>query len=78
MVEAAVGYAGAYACGKATREACGPGSHVKWCCILLNDFLPVGSSRRRFAYSDFAQEELKVEQLRKAQQMLLILTNRSN
>jgi hypothetical protein len=39
---------------------------LKWCCILLNDFLPVGIERRRFAYSAVDQEERKVKQLQKA------------
>ena len=47
---------------------------LKWCCILLNEFLPVGSSRRRFARTDVEQEERKVKQLQKAQQALLSLT----
>src|SRR5581483_2047702 len=25
---------------------------IKWCCILLNEFLPVGKARRRFASED--------------------------
>lgn len=47
---------------------------LKWCCILLNDFLPVGSQRRRFAGSTVDQEEQKARQLLKARQALQSLT----
>lgn len=43
-----------------------PVYQIKWCCILLNDFLPVGSQRRRFAGNLFDQEAWKVRQLQKA------------
>jgi hypothetical protein len=43
---------------------------IKWCCILLNDFLPVGSRRRRFADDAAGQEEQKAAQLRKARHAL--------
>ena len=42
-----------------------PVYRIKWCCILLNDFLRVGDRRRRFALSDDAQER-KASQLAKA------------
>jgi len=42
---------------------------IKWCCIVLNDFLPVGSHRRRFAGKE-AHRERKVGQVAKAQAML--------
>lgn len=38
---------------------------IKWCCIMLNDFLPLGNSRRSFATHQ-KQEERKLEQLKKA------------
>lgn len=47
-----------------------PMYRLKWCCILLNDFLPSGGSRRRFALSDRDEKVRKAEQLRKAQQAL--------
>jgi hypothetical protein len=47
-----------------------PVYRVKWCCILLNDFLPVGGWRRRFADAAAASEERKVLQLQKARQAL--------
>ena len=43
--------------------------HVKWCCILLNEFLPSSARRRRFAKSDFYSELNKKSQLKKAQQI---------
>ncbi len=46
-----------------------PVYRLKWCCILLNDFLPAGSSRRRFAgaSADESQEtQRKARQLDKA------------
>jgi len=39
---------------------------LKWCCILLNDFLPVGAERRRFAREGAAATEQKAAQLQKA------------
>jgi hypothetical protein len=47
-----------------------PVYQIKWCCILLNDFLCVDSSRRRFAGSAMDQEEQKVRQLHKARYAL--------
>jgi thiamine kinase-like enzyme len=43
---------------------------VKWCCILLNDFLAIGSKRRQFALSSANLEEWKSRQLEKARRML--------
>ena len=42
---------------------------LKWCCIMLNDFLPAGGKRRRFAGGEDEQER-KSRQLRKARQAL--------
>lgn len=42
---------------------------LKWCCIMLNDFLPAGGKRRRFAGSA-DEKERKSRQLRKARQAL--------
>lgn len=51
-----------------------PVYQVKWCCILLNDFLPDGFERRRFAHysSDDipTKEETRRNQLLKARRML--------
>jgi thiamine kinase-like enzyme len=43
-----------------------PVYQVKWCCIMLNDFLPAGSARRRFADTATDQEARKAQQLQKA------------
>jgi hypothetical protein len=41
---------------------------IKWCCILLNEFHPVGDDRRHFAAANSA--ERKQHQLKKATQLL--------
>ncbi len=51
-----------------------PVYQIKWCCILLNDFLPMGGLRRRFAGIDADQEEQKAMQLMKARCSLQNLT----
>jgi hypothetical protein len=43
---------------------------IKWCCILLNEFMPVGHARRRFAHPDRDRGERKLAQLAKAQKLL--------
>jgi hypothetical protein len=47
-----------------------PVYQIKWCCILLNDFLPAGIARRNFACSNLVLEEQKAMQLKKAHQAL--------
>ncbi len=47
-----------------------PVYQIKWCCILLNDFLPVGNTRRRFNQADERTEERLKRQLQKAQSLL--------
>ncbi len=47
-----------------------PVYRVKWCCILLNDFLPVASQRRSFAGQVADQEVHKAVQLQKARRAL--------
>ncbi len=42
-----------------------PAYQIKWCCIILNEFLPVGGARRAFANGD--DKERKSNQLKKAQ-----------
>jgi hypothetical protein len=37
----------------------------KWCCIMLNEFLPTGARRRRFATSNQKLESIKSEQITK-------------
>jgi len=43
-----------------------PVYRLKWCCIILNDFLPVGSERRNYAINTFDQETRMRKQLNKA------------
>jgi hypothetical protein len=43
---------------------------VKWCCILLNEFLPVDQKRRHFSDAKMDREQHKIEQLKKAQAAL--------
>jgi hypothetical protein len=47
-----------------------PVYRVKWCCIMLNDFLAVDSQRRRFAHMHLDLEKRKEEQLQKAETAL--------
>jgi hypothetical protein len=47
-----------------------PVYRIKWCCILLNDFLPVGLARRRFARRDVDLDARRVKQLQKARHCL--------
>jgi len=51
-----------------------PVYRVKWCCIILNNFLPVGNKRRNFARSADGGEDLKAAQLQKARGALQELT----
>lgn len=44
---------------------------VKWACIVLNDFLPFGRSRRKFQEVESSESARKCQQLKKAQSMLL-------
>ena len=41
-----------------------PVYHLKWCTIILNDFLPVGNARRRFARQPNVTDR-KIKQLEK-------------
>jgi hypothetical protein len=43
-----------------------PVYRLKWCCILLNEFLPAGDARRTFASEEGDPEERKADQLKKA------------
>lgn len=43
---------------------------IKWCCIILNEFLPVGRARRMFANQDMDIDEIKQKQLKKAKNLL--------
>jgi hypothetical protein len=52
-----------------------PVYRVKWCCIVLNEFVRVSSNRRRFAHTDGTREEKKITQLQKARTILQSLTD---
>lgn len=43
---------------------------IKWCCILLNEFLEIGSERRNFAYGMNDLQQEKINQLEKARRYL--------
>lgn len=45
-----------------------PAFQVKWCCIMLNEFLPDAAKRRRFANPTIEPAQKKRQQLDKAQQ----------
>lgn len=47
-----------------------PTYRLKWCCIMLNDFLPAGAGRRQFANHDLDASIRKERQLEKAQEAL--------
>lgn len=50
-----------------------PVYQVKWCCIMLNDFLPTGASRRQFARGREGSQQRKLHQLAKARRALGML-----
>jgi hypothetical protein len=54
-----------------------PVYQLKWCCILLNDFLPAGSKRRGFATGIADSQEQKARQLHKARHVIENLAGRS-
>jgi len=54
-----------------------PVYRMKWCCIMLNDFLPAGASRRQFAKGEASCIERKQTQLAKARRALDDLQNAS-
>jgi hypothetical protein len=52
-----------------------PVYRVKWVCIMLNEFLPVGGSRRAFSGSAAEQEARKASQFAKARAALAAVTH---
>ena len=50
-----------------------PVYRLKWCCIMLNDFLPIDSRRRSFACGDADREARRNAQLAKARAQLASL-----
>jgi hypothetical protein len=49
---------------------------IKWCCIILNEFLPVAAKRRRFANPVTEIEQRKTLQLEKAQKLFNSIQSR--
>lgn len=47
-----------------------PAYRIKWCCIVLNVFLPTGSARRSFGTAQAATAERRAAQLQKAREVL--------
>lgn len=47
-----------------------PFYRIKWCCILLNEFLSHNAARRHFALTSVSELERKKQQLRKVKDML--------
>jgi hypothetical protein len=52
-----------------------PVYRIKWCCIMLNEFLSIGSQRRAFSGSEAELEERKARQLEKARAAVDALLN---
>ena len=47
-----------------------PVSRIRWCCIILNEFLPEAAGRRRFADPGADMNERKCMQLEKARRLI--------
>ena len=47
-----------------------PVYRVKWCCILMNEYLPAGRERRSFAAGIDVDQDARLAQLDKARRML--------
>ena len=47
---------------------------LKWCCIILNEFLPTGMDRRMFANQNIDFDEIKCTQLKKAKNLFKIVS----
>lgn len=42
-----------------------PAYRIKWCCIILNDFLPVDNERRKYAFNNNDRRELQLNKAKK-------------
>jgi hypothetical protein len=51
-----------------------PVYRLKWCCIVLNDFLPVAAARRQFAVSGARTVDRRPAQLERARALLVDVT----
>ena len=54
-----------------------PVFQIKWCCIILNEFLPDAAQRRRFANPTTEPELRKRSQLEKAQRFFKLISNQT-
>ena len=54
-----------------------PVFQIKWCCIILNEFLPDAAQRRRFANPTTEPEIRKRQQLEKAEQFFQSIAHKS-
>jgi hypothetical protein len=52
-----------------------PVYRIKWCCIVLNEFVRVSKDRRLFANAESSREEKKAQQLQKARNVLQSVTD---
>ena len=52
-----------------------PISQIKWCCIILNEFLPTAAKRRNFADPSTDANSRKVRQLEKANSLFQTILN---
>ena len=59
---------------RARVECLFPVYEIKWCCIVLNVFLPTSALRRTFSEGDHRFEERKMQQLQTARRLLSALT----
>ncbi|MFN0051125.1 MAG: phosphotransferase [Planctomycetales bacterium] len=50
-----------------------PVYRLKWCCIMLNDFLPADNQRRQFARGEGDENERKLRQLAKARKAAAVV-----
>jgi len=46
---------------------------IKWCCILLNEFLPAAAARRAFSVGKIKSTARKVRQLQKSRELFSTL-----
>lgn len=70
FVEALAGVLGRPEAFRGRVRSLFPVYELKWCCILLNEFLPVAGARRRFASKARDPEGRKADQLKKARAAL--------
>jgi hypothetical protein len=73
LPEFAAAIAAAFPDSAALRRRSGwllPVYRIKWCCIVLNEFLPAGRARRRFSAADLRSDHQPSVQLAKARRIL--------